>query len=187
MTVDLREYMEALFDRDRAAREIADQEREKTAQALAAEREKVAQALAVSFARQIEQGDLALREHIDQQIGQIQAALLSVEKLMAQRHESSERAIAKAESATERRFDSVNEFRAQLSDQTRTFLPREVAETQFAEIRKTQSLIAARMDRTEGGSTERRQTIQGLSSQAQLMIGVVALIVTVLLANGVLK
>lgn len=185
MSVDLREYVEALFARDRAAREIADVEREKAAQALATEREKVAQALAVSFARQIEQGDQALREHIDQQIGQIQAALTSVEKLMAQRHESSERAIAKAESATERRFDSVNEFRSQLSDQSNTFLPREVADAQFAEIRKTLSVIAARLDRTEGGSTERRQTIQGLSSQAQIMLGVVALIVTVLVANGV--
>ncbi len=33
-------------------------------------------------------------------------------------------AIRKAETATEKRFDAVNEFRAQLGDQARTFLPR---------------------------------------------------------------
>ncbi|MDQ5822382.1 MAG: hypothetical protein M3540_13170 [Actinomycetota bacterium] len=40
--------------------------------------------------------------------------------------EASAEAIAKAESANEKRFESVNEFRAQLTDQTATFMPREV-------------------------------------------------------------
>jgi hypothetical protein len=38
--------------------------------------------------------------------------------------DSSKEAIIKAETATEKRFESVNEFRAQLSDQTHSFLPR---------------------------------------------------------------
>ena len=35
-----------------------------------------------------------------------------------------DRAVTKAEMATEKRFESVNEFRAQLADQQRTFLSR---------------------------------------------------------------
>jgi hypothetical protein len=37
---------------------------------------------------------------------------------------SADRANTKAETATEKRFDSVNEFRATLQDQQRTFIPR---------------------------------------------------------------
>lgn len=39
-----------------------------------------------------------------------------------------EKAVGKAETAAEKRFDSVNEFRAQLSDQANTFMPRAEAE-----------------------------------------------------------
>jgi hypothetical protein len=42
--------------------------------------------------------------------------------------ESSDRAISKAEIATEKRFDSVNEFRAQLTDQASRFMPRTESE-----------------------------------------------------------
>jgi len=39
-----------------------------------------------------------------------------------------DRAVSKAEISTERRFESVNEFRAQLGDQARTFIPRKEVE-----------------------------------------------------------
>ena len=42
---------------------------------------------------------------------------------------SSEKAILKAEAASERRFESVNEFRAALSDQGRLMMPRIETET----------------------------------------------------------
>jgi hypothetical protein len=45
---------------------------------------------------------------------------------------SSEKAVAKAEIATEKRFDSVNEFRATLSDQAANLIPRREADTKFA-------------------------------------------------------
>lgn len=38
---------------------------------------------------------------------------------------SAEKAVTKAEIATEKRFEGVNEFRGQLADQARTFLPRQ--------------------------------------------------------------
>src|SRR4051812_3783882 len=55
-------------------------------------------------------------------------------------------AILKAEKATEKRFESVNEFRSQLADQAATFLPREVAEAQLAELRKQVSTIIDRQN-----------------------------------------
>jgi hypothetical protein len=44
---------------------------------------------------------------------------------------SSEKAVTKAETATEKRFDAVNEFRGSLKDQADTLYPRTEAETKF--------------------------------------------------------
>jgi uncharacterized phage infection (PIP) family protein YhgE len=44
---------------------------------------------------------------------------------------SSEKAVTKAETATEKRFDAVNEFRGSLKDQASTLMPRAEAETKF--------------------------------------------------------
>jgi hypothetical protein len=47
---------------------------------------------------------------------------------------ASEKAVSKAETATEKRFDSVNEFRGSLKDQAATLLPREEADAKFKAI-----------------------------------------------------
>lgn len=47
---------------------------------------------------------------------------------------ASDRAVTKAETATEKRFDAVNEFRATLSDQARNLMPRAETELQFKSI-----------------------------------------------------
>src|SRR5678815_2512757 len=44
---------------------------------------------------------------------------------------SSEKAVTKAETATEKRFDSVNEFRGSLKDQAANLIPRAEAEAKF--------------------------------------------------------
>ena len=62
--------------------------------------------------RIIDQG-LRMDRRMDDADKAIQAALISAEK-----------AVTKAEEATQRRFEGVNEFRAALADQTATFIPR---------------------------------------------------------------
>ena len=44
---------------------------------------------------------------------------------------ASEKAVSKAEAATEKRFDAVNEFRGTLSDQARLLIPREEVNARF--------------------------------------------------------
>jgi vacuolar-type H+-ATPase subunit I/STV1 len=62
------------------------------------------------------------------------------EHLAQNRHETdlafiaSEKAILKAENAAEKRFESVNEFRAQLSDQATRFYPRTEAEAAISRV-----------------------------------------------------
>lgn len=78
-------------------------------------------------------------------------------------------AVTKAESANERRFESVNEFRATLSDQAGTFISR----LEFESMRDTTSErireLTARVDRTEGRST-------GLSAGWGFLVGAVTLV-----------
>jgi hypothetical protein len=63
---------------------------------------------------------------------------------------SSEKAVAKAEIATEKRFDAVNEFRGQLKDQAATLMPRAEVDTRFnalaekIESIKTGSVVQSR-------------------------------------------
>jgi hypothetical protein len=69
----------------------------------------------------------------------VQAALLAAEK-----------AVQKAESAANERFAAVNEFRAQLSDQTATFIPRLEAESRFEAIGEKLSDALSRLDVASG-------------------------------------
>ncbi|MDT5036190.1 MAG: hypothetical protein QOE03_1375 [Micromonosporaceae bacterium] len=63
---------------------------------------------------------------------------------------AADKAISKAEAATERRFESVNEFRQTLSDQTRTF----ISKVEFEAVRDTFGTriadLSSRLDKTEG-------------------------------------
>ncbi len=76
---------------------------------------------------------------IDAHAGRVALALAAADK-----------AVAKAETATERRFESVNEFRQTLSDQTRSFL----SKVEFDAVRDANAVriadLASRLDKTEG-------------------------------------
>lgn len=89
--------------------------------------------------------DLRYQQRFDAQERALQAALLAQEKavaaaLLAQQtavaaaQSAADRATTKAENAAERRFESVNEFRAQLTDQAATFMPRVEAEARMVTL-----------------------------------------------------
>jgi hypothetical protein len=73
---------------------------------------------------------------------------------------SSDRAITKAEVATEKRFEGVNEFRAQLTDQANTFMPRAEAEVTVTRVNERLAELAANtashLPRTEYNSAHER-------------------------------
>jgi hypothetical protein len=60
---------------------------------------------------------------------------------------AADRAVLKAEAATEKRFEGVNEFRSALADQQRTFMPRSEADSRMASamerISKIEDVIRA--------------------------------------------
>lgn len=139
------------------------------------------EALQESITRLMEAGDEALRQHIGSQSTQVSAELVSIDKRLTALHAemglrdsavrdlhvsetkandtrvreafaASEKAIEKAETSSEKRFDQVNAFREQLSDQANQFLPREVADAQFTELRKLIHRNTERLDLDQGNN-----------------------------------
>jgi hypothetical protein len=64
--------------------------------------------------------------------------------------QATEKAITKAEIATERRFEGVNEFRKTLSDQTNTFVARAEIEANQERIRERIQDLTDRINKGEG-------------------------------------
>lgn len=172
--VSLRQHMESILDEKDRALAMADGEREKAAAALRGEhqraedqagreREKAAENLRVELARAIKEGDDRLREHIANQIMQINSALVSAEKLELERLSRADATISalseklevvrqaaaiaqtKFEEDVRQRFANVNEFRDALDDLGKQMATRREMETAVANL--TDQVAKAREER----------------------------------------
>lgn len=168
----LKSYFEAILREQRQATEMA-----------STEREKAAQILREGLAHQIDSGDRALEHHIQEQVRQIRTIIDMGSAQVRAAFDASEKAILKAEVATERRFESVNEFRAQLASQTASFMPREVAEARLAEIATKVEETTRRLDTTQGKSAGISATVGLMIAVSSVGIAIVVVFVNVLLAN----
>jgi hypothetical protein len=111
-----------------------------------------------------------LKAHHDQRF-------IDQEKALAIAQAAADRAATKAEVASEKRFDAVNEFRAQLADQASTFMPRAEAQVSLNALTDDIELLRTRLDKLEGRST-------GVGWVGALVVGGVAVLGTVvILAN----
>jgi len=84
----------------------------------------------------------------------------SQETAMSAALAAAEKAVIKAENASEKRFESVNEFRAALTDLTATFIPRAEAENRIAANQK--EIVALQQD---GGKYITRDEYRALSAK----------------------
>lgn len=67
--------------------------------------------------------------------------------------QAAEKAVTKAEAASEKRFESVNEFRGTLTDQARTFIPRAEADLRMGTLEaQVRALTALNLERRAGGA-----------------------------------
>ena len=96
----------------------------------------------INFGRQ---DGVDLRDLLESRLSSINILIDANDKNYKQRFENvveatksalaaADRAVTKAESATEKRFEGVNEFRNTLSDQQRTFIPRQEVDLTFKNI-----------------------------------------------------
>ena len=91
---------------------------------------------------------------------------------------AADRAVTKAEIASEKRFEGVNEFRAQLGDQQRTLMPRAEAESRINELN-------AKVGVLERFRTEQLGKGVGSKEGWGMAVGFVALVLTVLMIVSV--
>ena len=107
----------------------------------------------------------------------VESVVHSLEKNVNNRLEQMDKAVCKAEAATEKRFEGVNEFRLQLSDQARTFLPRQEYEQAHKNVVDKIEELKTRFDKVEnmkqGGNVVWAYVLSGMS-----LIGAIIAIAT---------
>lgn len=91
------------------------------------------------------------------------------ERAVAAALNAAEKAVVKAEAAAEKRFDGVNEFRAQLSDQAATFVTR-------AEYAVTIKAADDKIDELKGRADLSGGRTLGLSAGWSLLLGAISLL-----------
>ena len=99
----------------------------------------------------------------------VSAALVQQEKAVAAALAAAKEAVLKAEVAADKRFEAVNEFRGQLTDQNKTFATR----VDFENLKEQLNKLENMQSRGQG-------TIDGHSSGADTLLRTLPIIVSVL-------
>ena len=92
----------------------------------------------------------ALRQVLDERDDRYKQRALSQDAAVKSALDTSEKAITKAEGATERRFEGVNEFRQTLADQAATLMPRAEYTVQHKAVVDKVDNLEKRMNETTG-------------------------------------
>jgi hypothetical protein len=130
---------------------------------------------------------ISLREYIEAVLAErqraIDAAFAAQKSAIDAALTAAERAVAKAETANEKRFESVNEFRATLKDQQASFITRSEAMTQLDAMREKLNGLVLNQGESKG---------KGLGLQAGwgyllAAVGLVSTIIAIVLGIAVLK
>lgn len=123
----------------------------------------------VQFLRDlISEADKRYEQRFIAQQEAIQAALLAQKEAVNAALVAADRAVGKSETASEKRFENVNEFRAQLADQAANLMPRSEAETRLGSLsdKLTDSTTLAR-DTADRIRTEHQRDITNLRNEFQ--------------------
>lgn len=102
---------------------------------------------------------------------QIQASVVANDLRVREAFAAAEKAIDKQDSASEKRFDSINEFRAQLTDQAAEFVRQDLYSASNETIRKDVELLKQQI--AAGGGVD-----AGAADQTRRFYGAVAVLVS---------
>ncbi len=118
--------------------------------------------------------DLRYQQRFDQQRASLFEAAAAADKAVTAALESAEKAVGKAETANEKRFDSVNEFRGQLKDQATSFIPRLEAEQRISQLSdrldELRNSDAVRTGRSAGSSALYGWIVGGIAALATIVV-----------------
>ena len=88
---------------------------------------------------------------------------------------AAEKAVTKAETAADKRFESVNEFRNTLADQQRTLMPRAEIEVLMKAQNDKITALTTNQNKTEGKTVGIGQTLGYIIGAIGILSGVLAL------------
>lgn len=112
--------------------------------------------------------DRRYQQRFDAQQQALQDALMAQEKAVNAALAAADRAVLKAEVASEKRFDSVNEFRATLADQAASLMPRGEAEARLGNLGdKVIDLATSFRDRADVVRAQHSADITALRDEIQ--------------------
>jgi hypothetical protein len=138
-----------------------------------------------------------LDERYATQTKALDAAFKAAEQAVAVALANAEKATAKAEAAADKRFESVNEFRSALADQTASFLPRVEYETSHSAVSERITANADRLAALELRLTSRLDLGEGTDrgaaashteqrlNMSQVIAGLAVLVAALILALGI--
>ena len=113
--------------------------------------------------RELEARFEALREQISAQKESVTIAMAAAD-----------RAVTKAETAVEKRFESMNEFRGALNDSARLMMPRNEAEQSFR-------ILSEKIDEVSKRQTSKEDHGAGMSQGWLILVSVVSVLSTVVM------
>lgn len=124
--------------------------------------------------------DARYAQRFDAQQQALRDALTAQEKAVNAALTAAQQAVQKAEMAAEKRFDAVNEFRGQLADQAKEFLPRNEYSVAHTALNEKVSTLEARANqmtgRTSGMSDGWGYIIGAIGALAAVVAIVVAVV-----------
>jgi hypothetical protein len=97
----------------------------------------------------------------------------TIKKYFEAKFKALDKAVTKAEIATEKRFESVNEFRNTLSDQSRTLMPRAESESKYNGLNDRVTNLETKFEKLEG-------TKVGGSQNMLYIIAIVSVIISII-------
>ena len=119
--------------------------------------------LKASVGQRFVDADLRYQQRFDAQTNALEAALAAAKEAVKTAMSAAEKATTKAEVAADKRFEGVNEFRAQLADQAGTLMPRTEAEQRISALAEKIADMRTSIDTNSGlaaGSQVDRQLLE---------------------------
>jgi hypothetical protein len=132
----------------------------------------------------LDERDLRYQQRFDAQQEALNAALLAAKEAVQTALTAAEKAVIKAETAAERRFESVNEFRAQLSDQANTFMPRAEAEQRIGVLGESLGKLEKVVSTSTGRGAGVSAAMAGLLAVGGLVLTALGIAVAVVLSSN---
>jgi|ERR1043166_99221 hypothetical protein len=134
----------------------------------------------------------ALEAKLEEQKESVQIALVAQKEQVSQALASADRAVTKAETASEKRFEAVNEFRNTLADQQRNLMPRQEITVIVAAMEGKIQVIKDALDGKIGIIQQTLLKLEGrrsgISEGWGWAIGIIGLIVAIIsIAAFILK